>query len=164
MEYYIELGSGGKAVGFPVLAQNLGYVFTGEEITPENMLRHGYHLIVDAPPAINDSQRLDKTGFSQKEDGSVSFDYVVVDLTRQEALDRLIRYRRAQLLAWSDWTQATDSPLSADKKAAWAAYRQELRNMTTVFADAINDTDIVWPTNPDAFVPETDAPEAPATV
>jgi hypothetical protein len=142
-------------VGYPVLSQNLGYVFKGEEITPENMLRHGYHLIVDEPPETNDSQRLEQTGFSQKEDGTISFDYVVVDLTRNEALDRLIRYRRADLLAWSDWTQAVDSPLTAEKKAAWAAYRQELRNLTTVYADAVNASDIVWPTNPDAVVVET---------
>lgn len=157
MEYYIEVGSSGLAVGYPVLSQNLGYVFKGEEITPENMLRHGYHLIVDEPPETNDSQRLEQTGFSQKEDGTISFDYVVVDLTRNEALDRLIRYRRAELLAWSDWTQATDSPLTAEKKAAWAAYRQELRNLTTVYADAVNASDIVWPTNPDAVVVETPA-------
>lgn len=158
MEYYIEIGSGGQAVGYPIMAQNLGYVFSGEEITPENMLRHGYQLIVDTPPAINDSQRLDNTGFSRKEDGVISFDYVVVDLTRQEALDRLIRDRRFQLLAWSDWTQAADSPLTPEKKAAWAAYRQELRNMTTVFADAVNAADITWPTNPDAVVVVPDEP------
>lgn len=157
MEHYIELGSGGQAVGHPVLSQNLGYIFSSEEINPENMLRHGYHLIVDSPPAINDSQRLDKTGFSKKEDGSISFDYVVVDLTRQEALDRLIRYRRAQLLTWCDWTQAPDSPLTAQKKAEWATYRQALRNMTAVYADAVNDSDIVWPNNPNAVVVETSA-------
>lgn len=154
MEYYLELGDSGEAVGYPVLSQNLGYVFAGEEITPENMLRHGYHLIIDAPPAINDSQRLDKTGFSKKEDGSISFDYVVVDLTRQEALDRLIRQRRSQLLAWCDWTQAADSPLTNEKKAAWANYRQALRNLTTTYADAVNASDIVWPTDPNVVVVE----------
>jgi hypothetical protein len=158
MEYYIELGSSGQAVGFPVLSQNLGYIFPEEEITPENMLRHGYHIIIDSPPEINDSQRLDKNGFSQKEDGSISFDYTVVDLTRHEALDRLIRYRRAQLLTWCDWTQATDSPLTAEKKAEWAAYRQALRDLTTTYADAVNESDIVWPTNPNAIAIVTPAP------
>lgn len=157
MDYYIEIGSGGQVIGFPVTSQNLGYIFVGEDITPQNMLRHGYHLIVDAPPVVNDSQRLEKTGFSRKEDGTISFDYEIVDLTREEALTRLIRQRRAQLLAWSDWTQMADSPLTPEKKAAWAAYRQELRNMTTVFADAVNDADIVWPTNPDAVVVAPDA-------
>ena len=155
---YIELGSSGQAVGYPVLSQNLAYVFAGEEITPENMLRHGYHLIIDTPPEINDSQRLDKTGFSKKEDGSISVDYVVVDLTRHEALDRLIRYRRADLLAWCDWTQAADSPLTAEKKAEWAAYRQALRDLTTTYADAVNDSDIVWPNNPNTPVITTPTP------
>lgn len=150
MDQYIEIGTNGLAVGMPVMAHNLEYVFPNEEITPENMLRHGYQLIIDQPPSINDSQRLDKLGFSKKEDGTISFDYVVVDLTRQEALTRLIRHRRAQLLAWSDWTQLPDAPLSPEKKLAWAEYRAALRNMTTVFADAVNDVDIVWPKNPDA--------------
>lgn len=150
MQYYIELGSSGDIVGYPVVSQNLGYIFPSEEITPENMLRHGYHLIIDEPPEINDSQRLDNIGFSKKEDGSFSFDYSIINLTRQEALDRLIRYRRAQLLAWCDWTQATDSPLTSEKKVEWAAYRQALRDLTTTYADAVNDSDIVWPTMPAA--------------
>lgn len=157
MKQYIEIGSGGQAVGLPVLEQNLGYVFPNEAITPENMLRHGYHLILDEPPTINDSQRLDNLGFSKKNDGTISFDYAVVDLTREEALNRLIRQRRAQLLAWSDWTQLPDSPLTAEKKQAWAAYRAALRNLTTEFADAVNADDIVWPTNPNT---PTDLPEA----
>lgn len=156
MDQYIEIGSGGQAVGLPVLKQNLGYIFPNEEITPENMLRHGYHIILDNPPTINDSQRLEKLGFSKKEDGTVSFDYEVVDLTREEALNRLIRQRRYQLLTWSDWTQIPDAPLTDKEKAEWAAYRQELRDMTTVFADAVNNEDIVWPKNPNdakAIVP-----------
>ena len=148
MDQYIEIGSGGQAVGFPVLKQNLAYIFQSEEITPENMLRHGYHIILDNPPEINDSQRLDKNGFSKKEDGTISFDYIVVDLNREEALNRLIRQPRAQLLAWSDWTQIPDAQLTKEEKTAWAAYRQELRDMTTVFADAVSFQDITWPKNP----------------
>ena len=155
MDQYIEIGNSGHAVGYPVLSQNLGYVFPGEAITPENMLRHGYHIIIDEPPTINDSQRLEKTGFSRKEDGSFSFDYNVVDLTRQEALNILIRYRRAELLAWCDWTQALDSPLTVEKRAEWAAYRQALRDLTTTYADAVDASEIVWPVSPDKPTPTT---------
>lgn len=37
-----------------------------------------------------------------------------------------VRSQRDQLLASSDWTQLTDSPVD---KAAWATYRQQLRDL-----------------------------------
>lgn len=37
---------------------------------------------------------------------------------------------RKFLLLNSDWTQLPDSPLSAEKKAEWAAYRQALRDLS----------------------------------
>jgi hypothetical protein len=40
------------------------------------------------------------------------------------------RKYRDELLAASDWTQMPDSPLSEEKKAEWAEYRQALRDIT----------------------------------
>jgi hypothetical protein len=145
---FIEVSNGGLPVGHPVTRKNLSYVFPAEEINAQNMLRHGYHQIIDIPPEINDSQRLEKLGFSKKEDGSYSVDYEVVDLTRKNALDELIRYRRAELLLWCDWTQATDSPLTEEKKSEWAAYRAQLRDMTDTFSEATNHSEIIWPEPP----------------
>lgn len=53
--------------------------------------------------------------------------------------------KRNALLAESDWTQLADVPLSAEQKAAWAAYRQQLRDITDQagFPQNIN-----WPTKP----------------
>ncbi|WP_202909652.1 tail fiber assembly protein [Stenotrophomonas maltophilia] len=39
------------------------------------------------------------------------------------------RAMRTALLRGSDWTQAPDSPLEPQAKAAWAVYRQELRDL-----------------------------------
>ncbi|HEL3180348.1 TPA: phage tail assembly chaperone [Stenotrophomonas maltophilia] len=39
------------------------------------------------------------------------------------------RSDRDRLLRESDWTQATDSPLTPEAVLAWAVYRQELRDM-----------------------------------
>ena len=50
------------------------------------------------------------------------------------ANDRLAakhREKRNALLAASDWTQANDSPLAAEKKVEWATYRTALRNLPT---------------------------------
>lgn len=62
--------------------------------------------------------------------------------------------RKARLKA-SDWTQVTDSPLSDEKKAEWAAYRQTLRDIplrwpTNINKEITNPYDIIdlFPTKP----------------
>ena len=60
----------------------------------------------------------------------------------------LIRNKRNELLKESDWTQAIDSPLPDIKKAEWATYRQELRDLTTTYLDAVAIEEIVFPTKP----------------
>ena len=55
-----------------------------------------------------------------------------------------IRSKRDGLLAASDWTQLADSPLTAEKKSAWATYRQALRDIT----EAASTAAVIWPTAP----------------
>ncbi len=55
-----------------------------------------------------------------------------------------VRFTRNQLIAATDWTQLPDSPLSEEKRAEWATYRQALRDITNT-ADVNN---IVWPEKP----------------
>ena len=50
--------------------------------------------------------------------------------TNPEAVKESLRPERNRLLAESDWTQLNDSPVTEDKRAAWAAYRQDLRDLT----------------------------------
>lgn len=52
---------------------------------------------------------------------------------------------RDQLLLRSDWTQLPDVPLSVEKKAEWAVYRQVLRDITT---QAIFPDNVTWPVSP----------------
>lgn len=53
-----------------------------------------------------------------------------------------VRAERDRLLAASDWTQVADAPVDS---AAWAVYRQQLRDVPQDFAspDAV-----VWPPTP----------------
>lgn len=62
----------------------------------------------------------------------------------EEELLSAIRSKRNALLAACDWTQATDSPLSAEAKAAYTQYRQALRDMPTTCDPANPD----WPVKP----------------
>jgi hypothetical protein len=64
-----------------------------------------------------------------------------------EALQALAaRADRTALLSSTDWTQAADSPLSADDRALWAVYRQALRDIP---AQGGFPWIIEWPARPD---------------
>lgn len=60
-----------------------------------------------------------------------------------DALADAIRDRRDQLLTDSDWTQMPDASVD---QAAWATYRQALRDIPQ---QAGFPTDITWPTKPE---------------
>ena len=58
------------------------------------------------------------------------------------------RMKRNELLAASDWTQMSDSPLADDAKTSWATYRTALRNLpTNENWPSLEDAD--WPTAPE---------------
>ncbi|MEN8659818.1 MAG: phage tail assembly chaperone [Marivita sp.] len=59
-----------------------------------------------------------------------------------EAAAQAFRHNRDHLLAASDWTQVADAPVDA---AAWAAYRQALRDVP---AQAGFPDNITWPEAP----------------
>jgi hypothetical protein len=56
-----------------------------------------------------------------------------------------LREKRNPLLASSDWTQYTDSPLDDEAKASWTTYRQQLRDLPATTDDPANPT---WPVAP----------------
>lgn len=73
-------------------------------------------------------------------------------LTKNEVMDinkqhdwADIRNKRDSLIAETDWTQYQDSPLSVEKKAEFAAYRQALRDLPQ---STDNPDEIVWPVKP----------------
>jgi hypothetical protein len=92
-------------------------------------------------------------------------DGVKVELTSQEiaqrqaeatawangAFDRAIaglRQRRNSIIASSDWTVLSDSPLSAELKTAWLEYRQDLRDITEGVNTVAKVNAVVFPDKP----------------
>jgi hypothetical protein len=92
-------------------------------------------------------------------------DGVQIELTAQEiaqrqaeaiawangAFDRAIaglRQRRNALIASSDWTVLSDSPLSAELKTAWLEYRQDLRDITEGLDTVAKVNAVVFPDKP----------------
>ena len=56
-----------------------------------------------------------------------------------------LRTERNRLLQQSDWTALSDAHLSQDKKDAWFAYRQSLRDLPE---NATDPTQVTWPVSP----------------
>jgi len=92
-------------------------------------------------------------------------DGVQIELTAQEiaqrqaeatawangAFDRAIaglRQRRNALIASSDWTVLSDSPLSETEKTAWLEYRQDLRDITEGLNTEAKVKAVVFPVKP----------------
>lgn len=78
-------------------------------------------------------------------DGAWTLPYQMVKLSQSQAESR-VRHQRTNLLADCDWTQVTDSALSAEAKAAWVTYRQALRDVTSQADFPYN---VTWPTPPE---------------
>ena len=79
-------------------------------------------------------------------------EHIVVDgeaVARIDNILEILRLKRDALLTESDWTQVNDSPLSDTKKAEWATYRQELRDLPSSHQSTTNFDDVVFPTQPD---------------
>jgi hypothetical protein len=92
-------------------------------------------------------------------------DGVQIELTAQEiaqrqaeatawangAFDRAIaglRSKRNSLIASSDWTVLSDSPLSETEKTAWLEYRQDLRDITEGVNTVAKVNAVVFPNKP----------------
>ena len=67
---------------------------------------------------------------------------IVVDDTPAPDLETPIRQQRNALLVASDWTQVADAPVD---QAAWAVYRQALRDLPANTTDTFN---VKWPKSP----------------
>lgn len=95
-----------------------------------NALIEGVQMSIPADPANRHYAAL-------LEQGITPTAYVEPPITAEQ-----VRAERDALLAACDWTQVADAPVD---QAAWAVYRQALRDVTAQsgFPDAV-----VWPTKP----------------
>lgn len=74
-----------------------------------------------------------------------TYEVVIEDIGNQRDVQRLREQRNARL-ADCDHTQLSDSPLSSEEKADYAAYRQALRDLPENTSDPLNPE---WPVKPE---------------
>jgi hypothetical protein len=88
-------------------------------------------------------------------DFSICLDDDKVAAKNAEILTKIRNERNTRLLA-CDWTQLADTRISLDKKEAWSAYRQELRDFPELITEtmlASYPTSIIWPLDPTQVSP-----------
>jgi hypothetical protein len=120
------------------------------QISDASLLEYGVHRVFFATqPEVTATQVLEEgTPVFSTEDQRWTQTFAVRDMTAEEVASRndaqavQVRAERNTKLAASDWTQLADS--TADK-AAWATYRQALRDIT---AQADFPWTIDWPAQP----------------
>lgn len=123
-------------------------------VTADNRLAkyRGFENEADA-----DAHAVEYNGFVVEDPGGAQGLWVVDpigktvtrDVDVEEASDlvrawELLREERNTKLSETDWTQMSDAP--SDGKAAWASYRQDLRDLPANTSDPTSPT---WPTPPE---------------
>lgn len=94
------------------------------------------------PPAINpERQRIELDAPAKLADGTWEARWKITPIPDSEGAAK-VREQRNKLLAECDWTQLADSPVD---KAAWATYRQALRDIP---AQAGFPWTVTWPVKP----------------
>jgi len=118
-------------------------------LTPEKALHFGVtKLQVVTFPYFDPATQRCEEGPAFLNNGVWTQQYVITELepeevlAKREAQSQQVRAERDRLLASCDWTQVEDVPVD---KAAWAAYRQLLRDVPSQpeFPWAV-----IWPVSP----------------
>lgn len=105
--------------------------------------------VLDAPAYDAGTQRIEQDAQPTENNGQWELRWSVIDLTAEElvakaaAVEAEVRAQRDRLLAKTDWTQIADAPVD---RAAWATYRQALRDVPSQAGFPQN---VTWPTQPE---------------
>lgn len=155
MTMFIKLEDG-KPVGHPIIEENFRDLFPGVSFpwpfVSKDIEPLGFGIYdFSSQPELATFEKAVEISPVKDEHGRWIQTWAIEPMSDEERENRIqqewmiVRGKRAMLLDISDWTVGNDSPLSDEKKAEWASYRQALRDITTQ-TDPFN---ITWPTKPE---------------
>lgn len=137
----------GAVAEYPVYEGEIRLRYPNVSFPSPFVAPEGYVPVADVVPPAYDYRKNVTEGTPLLVDGVWTRNWVVADASEEEIAQRTeaqwtsVRNQRNAKLAACDWTQLPDANVDA---AAWAAYRQELRDITNQ-PDPFN---IVWPQEP----------------
>lgn len=122
-----------------------------KSIPDQTLAAYGIYPVADleAPSIDAATQKLVQDASPSLVDGQWQIGWSVVSLTAVEIAEKAneagnaVRSQRDRLLSSCDWTQVADAPVN---KTAWAAYRQELRDIPSQAGFPGN---VIWPSQPE---------------
>lgn len=123
----------GAVIEYPVYAGDIMLRFPNTSFPVPFEPPAGYEPVLDTPPPSVDYRKNVTTGTPVLLGDGWTRQWVVSDATAEQIQDRVnvkseeVRSIRDSLLSDCDWTQLRDAP---GNQAVWAAYRQELRDLT----------------------------------
>jgi len=121
-----------------------------KSIPDEMLVDYGVHsvTVLNAPVYDEATQRIEQDAQPTESGGQWAIRWTVTDLSASELAEKLeikkqeVRMYRNTTIASCDWTQVADAPVD---QAAWATYRQALRDIT---AQAGFPDNVTWPEKP----------------
>ncbi len=130
----------------PAKVEYAGYIRSFADLTREQWDEIGYN---EAVPLRREAYTTYETAWAKGEDlvyRETVVSAVVDEAARDAAQAETVRAERDGRLAECDWTQMSDTPLDDEARAAWATYRQALRDVPQQggFPDAVE-----WPNKPE---------------
>jgi hypothetical protein len=135
MNYTIYSQSTGQILKIVVTDDIQSQLQRGESYIEGSIDDSAYYIENDAAVAI-----------PAKPDQYSVFDFTTKQWLQQENLAIAdVLPKRQRLLYSSDWTQIPNGPLTTGQQAAWATYRQQLRDIPTQSGYPFN---VIWPTPP----------------
>lgn len=152
---YVKLEND-SVIEYPVwelaLAERLGLSSTSSpaEILAASQNTEYVPVESSSPPVVTyDKEAIEVNPVN--ENGVWKRSFVIQDISEEEKARRTefhakgLRARRNDMLSDCDWTQLADAPLTDAQKTAWAAYRQELRDVPSQSGFPWN---VTWPVKP----------------
>jgi hypothetical protein len=138
----IKLDEQGKPIGFPLAEDNFKQIHPDVTfpavLFPYHVepLGYGMYEFTQQPTLTGRYDKLVEGDPIRDEQGYWRQQWLVVEQTAEEKAitddrkQKEVRFIRTRRLTESDWTRLDDAPLSTEQRAAWAVYRQQLRDIT----------------------------------
>lgn len=124
----------GAVAEYPVYEGDIKLRFPNTSFTTPFVPPDGYEAVADVLQPVIDHTQVITEGTPEYINGVLTRVWVVSDASpevlaaRTEAEAKQVRDDRNARLAACDWTQLPDAPVDRD---AWAAYRQDLRDVSS---------------------------------
>lgn len=153
----IKLDEQGKPTGGAILEQNFKQLFPNVSfpaiLFPSDVEAFGYGMydFTQVPQTLGRYEKAVEVEPIRDAGGYWRQQWAVVQQTPEEQLETdsrkqdEVRAQRSRLLMLCDWTQLDDAPVTNTEKAAWASYRQALRDVPSQPGFP---WDVVWPQKP----------------